>query len=91
MGAVGWSQARGFKDVQLELLRKLRQEDYLAALKMVRPSLSVQTVEDMKRWGEQATQRLVTCRVSTITLFPLRLHKACCEWGSEMGSHRGGR
>jgi hypothetical protein len=55
MGAVGWSQARGFKDVQMEQLRKLRQEDYLAALKVARPSISVQTVEEMMRWGEQAT------------------------------------
>jgi hypothetical protein len=48
--------AGGFSDVKLGDLRKLRQEDYLTALKVVRPSVSVQTVEEMRRWGERVTR-----------------------------------
>lgn len=51
-----FESAGDFSDVKLADLRKLRQEDYLAALKVVRPSVSVQTVEEMRRWGERVTK-----------------------------------
>ena len=49
------SQAGSFEKVKVESLRPLKQQDYLQAVTVVRPSVSQQTVEAMKGWGQVAT------------------------------------
>ena len=39
-----------------EELRALRQEDYLHAVAIVRPSVSQDTVDAMKAWGQAASE-----------------------------------
>eukprot|EP00959_Pyramimonas_sp_CCMP1952_P209903 4391758-Pyramimonas_sp.AAC.2 len=48
-------QAGSFEKVKVESLRPLKQQDYLQAVTVVRPSVSQQTVEAMKGWGQVAT------------------------------------
>ena len=48
----GCVQAGSFEAVKIEELRPLKQQDYLHAVTVVRPSVSQQTVEAMQAWGQ---------------------------------------
>jgi hypothetical protein len=49
-------QEGGFENVEVKNLRALKKDDYIHAIRIVRPSVSQETIVAMEAWGQAAEE-----------------------------------